>query len=257
MKNNQQIHKIIVLLFLICVHSGYAQLLKQKDRYTVYINYPDYSVKTTVSNSKERIRVNESMTYYWYSANKIMQTKGDYDGKIVDGPYTSFYLSNGLKEKGEFKKGIKDGKWMSWYENGKINEITNWKNGKKSGEYKKFNADESLLVVCHYKRDKQNGEQIFYTNGKVDSVKKFKNGLEIPKKIRKQKDSLHQDQTLFKKLNDVFKSKKNKQDKKAEAPEPSKNETKKEEAITLKKKKKSKTPSDKSISSAEKTEKEQ
>jgi len=254
MKINRQLHKILLGILLICVSNGFAQLLKQKDRYTVYINYPAYSIKTTVSNSNERIKTKESLTYYWYSSNKIMQTKGDYEGKIVDGPYISFYLSNNLKEKGEFKKGLKNGKWISWYEDGKINEITNWKNGERSGEYKKYNQDETLNLIAHYRHDQLNGKQISYKDNKPDSVKTFKNGTEvIVKQKDKGKEKDKQGPSFLKKAGSFFKTKKNDAPKEIKpAPDTQKEDVKEEKAITAKKKKKSKQASDKQLSSSEK-----
>ena len=126
--HSHSINRIIGIL-LIIAHPGFAQLLKQTDSYTVYINYPDYTVKTCVSNNPGKFRANEQLTYHWYASNRIMQTKGAYDGKLIDGLYTSFFLSNNLKEKGTFKNGLKNGKWISWYNSGKIDEITNWSYG--------------------------------------------------------------------------------------------------------------------------------
>lgn len=258
MKNNQQLHKILIVLFLVFFNGSFAQLLKQKDVYTVYINYPTYSVKASVSNSAQRIKVKESLTYYWYSSNKIMQTKGDYEGKVIDGPYTSFYLSNSLKEKGEFKNGLKNGKWISWYEDGKINEVTNWKNGERAGVYKKYNPDESLGLLYHYKHDKLNGEQVTYKNNKPDSTKKFRDGTEV---IVKQQDSLKQKTGIQKKIDSLFKTKKEDQDKikkenkgktKTEIPGSKKKADKEEKGITEKKKKRSKTTPDKPVLSSEK-----
>lgn len=180
MKKVQSPIKILFWLLLLCVNTTFAQM-KQRDTYVVYINYPDYTIKTCVSNSTKKINVKESLTYFWYSSNKIIQTKGDYDGKLIDGPYTSFYLSNSLKEKGDFKKGLKDGKWISWYENGKINEITNWSKGRRSGEYKKFDSNELLSVTAYYKNDKLNGIQTIYNNGVIDTKIKYKQGKEIVK----------------------------------------------------------------------------
>jgi hypothetical protein len=188
---NRSIHiKCLTWIIVLFVQSGFAQLLKQRDSYVVYINYPDYTVKTSVSNSGKKIPVNETLTYFWYSSNRILQTKGAYDGKLIDGPYTSFFLSNNLKEKGNFKNGLKEGKWMSWYDNGKIDEVTNWSHGKKSGAYKKFNKDESLDFIAHYKNDKLHGKYMTYTSGEVSSVTRYKNGKEVIK-IKKTKDSLH------------------------------------------------------------------
>jgi hypothetical protein len=201
MKKVQLRIKNIFWFLLICMNSTFAQL-KQKDSYVVYINYPDYTVKTTVSNSTKRLDVKESLTYYWYASNKIIQTKGDYDGKIIDGPYTSFYLSNNLKEKGNFKNGLKDGKWISWYENGKINEIMNWKKGAKSGEYKKFDSDEFLRVSAHYKNDQLNGKKTTYSNGKIAEETNYKQGTEVVKRQKKEvkKDSISQGSTVQPKI---------------------------------------------------------
>lgn len=180
MKKVQSRINVLFLLLLVCANATFAQM-KQKDTYVVYINYPDYTIKTSVSNATKKINVKESLTYFWYSSNKIIQTKGDYDGKLVDGPYTSFYLSSSLKEKGNFKKGVKDGKWISWYENGKINEIINWSRGRRSGEYKKFDANELVSVTAYYKNDKLNGIQTIYTNGEIDKKIKYRNGKEVIK----------------------------------------------------------------------------
>jgi hypothetical protein len=225
MKKGQLHIKNIFWFLLICVNTTFAQM-KQKDSYVVYINYPDYTVKTTVSNSTKRINVKESLTYYWYSSNKIIQTKGDYDGKIIDGAYTSFYLSNSLKEKGNFKKGLKDGKWISWYENGKINEITNWSRGAKSGEYKKFDSDGLISVSAHYKNDQLNGTYKTYTNAEMDKKTTYKRGKEIiknPKNVSKtdsvtQSGTVQEKRSWKEKITAPFKKKKKKE-------APVKNET--------------------------------
>ena len=211
MKNRQlQFRNAIGILLLIFSQGTFAQLIKQRTSYVVYINYPDYTVKTSVYNSIKKFNVNESLTYYWYSSNKILQTKGNYDGKLVDGAYTAFYLSNNLKEKGNFKKGLKSGKWISWYENGKINEISNWHNGKKCGAYKKFNPDESLSLTSTYKNDQLNGIQTTYGDGEIVDQVKYRKGKAVIKKQKQQTDSLEQKHASpFKeKIAAVFKKKK-------------------------------------------------
>jgi hypothetical protein len=214
MKTNHLYIKNIFWLLLILANTAFAQI-KQKDNYVVYINYPDYTIKTTVSNSTKKINVKESLTYYWYSSNKIIQTKGDYDGKLVDGPYTSFYLSSSLKEKGNFKKGLKDGKWISWYENGKINEIINWSKGRKCGEYKKFDSNELLSITAYYKNDKLNGIQTIYNNGEIDKKIKYKYGKEIVKRQKidstSQLNTIQQKRSWKEKITTPFTKKKKKE----------------------------------------------
>src|SRR6202012_31644 len=124
----------------------------------------------------------DDLTYYWYASNKIMQTNGGYAGKVLNGKYTSFYLTGNLKEKGIFKNGVKNGKWVAWYDDGKIKEISVWQKGLKKGYSKEFDTEGELISKVKYKNGKQNGYQIIYSDGKVSDKKKFRNGVEIVKK---------------------------------------------------------------------------
>lgn len=175
--------KIIFFIFLIPQFTS-AQI-KQKESYTVYVNYPDYTIKTDIYAKSKKINVKEKVTYYWYSSNKIMETTGGYDGKILNGAYTSFYNSGNLKEKGMFKNGTKNGEWINWYENGKLKEINSWKSGVKSNSSRSFNLNGELISESRYKKGKLNGYQITYMDGKTDSKKKYKNGTEVIKKQKK------------------------------------------------------------------------
>jgi hypothetical protein len=168
------------LLFLILLMSNtvFAQT-KQKQNCLIYVNYPDYTVKASVSLKENKIWTEEYLTYYWYASNKIIQTKGSYDGKLLSGSYSSFYLSGNLKEKGIFKKGLKNDEWITWNKDGQINEINTWKNGVKNGICKKFDVNGNLISVAGFKNDQLNGCQTTYTDGKISSQKKFKNGVEV------------------------------------------------------------------------------
>ena len=175
---------IVLLLF---TNTVFGQM-KPKETYTIYVNYPDYSIKATVSNNVKKIDVKESLLYYWYSSNKILETEGGYEGKILDGPYTSFYLSSNLKEKGQFKKGLKNGEWITWFEGGKIHEISTWKKGLKCGVFKTFDDKGNLIIESNYADGKLNGYQTEYKDEKVIGKKRFKKGLEIIPKEKKSVD---------------------------------------------------------------------
>ena len=158
--------------------------MKQKKSSTVYLNYPDYSIKTGIFPGNKKISTKENLTYYWYASNKIMETKGGYDGKILNGSFTSFYLSNNLKEKGSFKNGLKNGTWIAWYENGKIKEIITWKKGVKTGCYKNYDSNGNLLSETVYKNDRLNGLYTKYAEGKIVSNRKYSNGEEITMELK-------------------------------------------------------------------------
>lgn len=173
---------LYILLFLPII--GVSQINKKENNYTVYINYPEYSVKTDVTPLLKKIKIKEELTYFWYSSNKIFQTKGGYDGKILNGNYSAFYLSGSLKEKGQFYKGLKEGEWVLWFEDGKIQSVKKWKNGLQDGRYKLYDDKGALILEEHYRKGTLNGTQTLYSENKIVSIKKFKNGTEILPKLK-------------------------------------------------------------------------
>lgn len=171
--------RLLTVIFTFYSVSLFSQLKPEKS-FDIYVNTPENSIKTGVLNSNKRVHPRENVTYYWYTSNKIMQTQGGFDGKLLHGNYASFYLSNALKEKGCFKNGLKCGEWTTWYENGKMSEVIHWKNGKNSGICKAFNEKGELLKVYKMKNNKLHGTFVQYDGGKVISTKQYKNGKLIP-----------------------------------------------------------------------------
>src|ERR1044071_2693369 len=84
----------------------------------IYINCADSSVHANVVVVSEKIKVNETSVYHWYSKNTIQHTCGGYSGKLLHGTYESFYPNHNLLSKGQFSKGLKEGLWISWFANG-------------------------------------------------------------------------------------------------------------------------------------------
>lgn len=171
-----------IIFFVLLFPQIISAQMKQKESYTVYVNYPDYTIKTDISSKGKRISVQEELTYYWYASNKIMETTGGYDGKILNGPYTSFYVTGNLKEKGTFRNGIKNGEWITWYETGKMKEINFWRRGIKSSTSKSFDINGDLISEAKYKNGKLDGYQTTYRSGKIITKKKYKKGIEVIKK---------------------------------------------------------------------------
>jgi hypothetical protein len=180
------------MILLVLLYSN-ALAGNKKDTYQVYINAPDQSIRASVLTITERSNADEDRTYFWYASNRIMETKGGYDGKLLHGDYASFYLNNNLKEKGLFKNGLKHGKWVEWFSNGKIKEITQWRNGLREGSCTSFNEIGEKVKEERYSNDLLHGTIINYENEKVVSTKKYRKGKEIiprtkPLKQRKSRD---------------------------------------------------------------------
>ncbi|WP_317897807.1 toxin-antitoxin system YwqK family antitoxin [Aurantibacillus circumpalustris] len=157
-------------------------------QFNITINFDDYTVKTQMLSHAKDISVNNDRTYMWYAAQKIIETKGGYDGKLIHGTYRSFFLNNQLKEQGQIKYGLRNQEWKYWYADGKLKEVINWKKGVKKGSYYLYNDYGQLMAKGKFKEDKLNGW--FYTygpNGKFVDKKKYKKGDEVQTKVKTKK----------------------------------------------------------------------
>lgn len=184
--------RLLLLLFLMVNGCwGWAQPNNFKPGPNkMVINLEASTQKFEVPVKDVKTKVNNERTYSWYKSNQIMQTKGGYDGKLLHGVFSEFYLNNNLKEKGSFKKGLKNGEWKSWYEDGQLKAIVKYCNGLNHGNYKSYNEKGELILEAKYKKGKFHGETISFENGKVFAVHKYKKGNEVfpkPKKIKEEK----------------------------------------------------------------------
>ena len=171
---------LLFLFEILTCHYAFSQNPdKPKKTYTVNIARRDTTIKADVLSAQSKIKADAELTYNWFAYNKIMETKGGYDGHLLHGSYTSFYGNNNLRQKGKFKNGLKEGKWVNWFVNGKINEITHWKHGMKNGKYMMYDGDGKIMLEAGFKNDKLNGKMTSYQSGKILSVHQYKNGVEI------------------------------------------------------------------------------
>lgn len=160
--------------------------------FNIIVNYSDYTVKTQMLKNSKQVPVNNELCYLWYNSNKITETRGGYDGRLLHGYYKSFYAANNqLKEYGQVKYGLKNGEWKYWYADGKLKEIITWKKGRKNGKYILFNDYGEKMAKGNFKRDVLHGHFYTYNNyGKVLETKKYKKGNEVlkaPKKVNEKK----------------------------------------------------------------------
>lgn len=186
--------KIPILSFiLLFACSVSAQRFVEPDKmkaFNITVNYPDYTVKTQMLKEPKQFKPDVNLTYHWYTAQKIMETKGGFDGKLLHGTYRSFYLNDQLFESGEFKYGVKSGEWKNWYPDGKLKEITNWKKGRKNGSYALYSDYGKLMAKGVFKHDLLTGTFTTYDgNGNLTSKRKYKKGKEVIKteKVKKEK----------------------------------------------------------------------
>ncbi|MFL5763627.1 MAG: toxin-antitoxin system YwqK family antitoxin [Bacteroidia bacterium] len=181
----QMCHRIPVIILLIALSNFSFAQNRQKGSYMVYLNGPLESIKAEVVFENRKVNVKDDLTYSWYTSNKIIETKGGFDGRLLSGSYTSFYLSDNLKEQGHYENGLKDDQWKTWFENGKLKEISGWSNGVKSGNTRRYDSQGNLVYEARYSKGKLSGYEITYDGEKIISKKKYAHGKEIIPKAPK------------------------------------------------------------------------
>jgi hypothetical protein len=91
---------LFVFLYVLSLFGSSAALAQKYiepdklKQFNVTVNHPDYTIKTQMLTQNKEIKVNNERIYMWYASQKIMETKGGYEGKLIHGKYTAFYLNN-------------------------------------------------------------------------------------------------------------------------------------------------------------------
>lgn len=93
-------------------------------------------VHVLVSTKVKRSYPNRS--YYWLKGTDLIITTGGWSGRLLHGPFISYYDNGQLKNQGELKHGLKSGEWREWDRSGNLIRITSFKNGLLHG-YSSFN----------------------------------------------------------------------------------------------------------------------
>lgn len=161
-----------ILVFLLFAFRPGDSSEKEKT-YTVYINYPAYSVRADVLRENGKTKAKPEYTYYWYTNNDIKTTDGGFDGKLLHGNYKSFYRDMNLREQGKFCRGLKEGEWISWFAGGKIHELTSYSKGLKDGTELIYNERGELVSKKKYRKGLLHGK---CSGGKSDSAFIYRNG---------------------------------------------------------------------------------
>jgi len=197
---------ITTLFFFTSAFSGHEEKTKE-----VRLKQGNGQVKVSVRVEEIKIKTDDNLTYFWIKSGEIHNTQGGYEGNLLHGEYTEFYLSEQLKSKGNFKNGLKDGEWKSWYENGNIEEIIHWKNGRINGKVIKYTGDGT-------KTEKK------YVNG-VEKVKKKNSSVRSRPDKQKEKEII----PLEEKTEENAKEEKEKKEKKKHSEKPQKKVKEKKE----------------------------
>ncbi|MBC7488000.1 MAG: hypothetical protein H7282_14760 [Cytophagaceae bacterium] len=174
-----------IVVLLLSFAKGYGQKIDYPLNNRVTINYQDYMVYAHFTRDERTIHIDDDKYYYWFAYNDIKKTRGGYDGKILHGLYTAFYMNKNLKEKGKFHYGLKKGEWKEWYRNGEL---------KGKGFYKKGERNKSFTTYYNNGRVKQKGTykkgllnkklKSYDSSGVWIKTERYKKGVLVPQKVR-------------------------------------------------------------------------
>ena len=182
-----EIMKLYLIVFNICIlmSSSIAQKgIKIDLHHRVILNFEDRIVHAEILSTENKIIPSKNLYYHWYRANDIKRTKAGFDGKLLHGSYSSFYVNRNLREKGEFKYGVKVKTWKIWYLNGELQEVANWKKGRLRGKFEKYNEQGVKTEEGFYKNDQYHGKVKLYHSKDSVEIKAYKSGEFIKSEFR-------------------------------------------------------------------------
>ncbi len=203
------------------------------------------SSKEVCNVTDKKIKPEINTTYYWYKSNEIHQSRGDFNGELLDGEYTKSFYTNELSEKGDFELGVKKGEWKSWHTNGKLKTVSYWQDGKLSGRFYHLDPNGKLVQQGKYSNGLKKGTWI---ENATDTIK-YRRGKIIPKKEKKcKKEKRNKNKPSL--LKRIFKKKSSKEAQTETNPEQPKR--KKSEKVKVNKSSKKAEKKNKEIKTDEK-----
>src|ERR1700712_5807439 len=120
--------KILFFLLLLSASAG-AQKIPDNGFDKVRIAEPDKTIQAYLKPVSSDPEIETDRFYYWYSGNGIHSTQGGYSGRLLNGPYSEYYINKNLREQGAYQKGLKQGIWKSWNERGVLQALYTWHKG--------------------------------------------------------------------------------------------------------------------------------
>ncbi|MCO6147924.1 toxin-antitoxin system YwqK family antitoxin [Flavobacterium sp. NRK1] len=180
--------KICLLLSVFFLFSFSETSLKKRISDADF-RYEFYTTDKTLSPKPER-------QYYWFKGGAIHNSEYGLAGELLHKDFFKFYHSNQLAETGKYNNGLKEGYWKTWFKNGVLQSNTYWDSGQKDGRYYAYDETGFLIEQGKYKNNKKHGRWVNYIS--KDTLK-YRDGKIVVKKIKvkKVKDTLHNNRQGF------------------------------------------------------------
>ncbi len=100
------------------------------------------------------------------------------DGKKSD-YWKTYHINGKLKEEGHYKNDVRSGYWHFYSKNSKLIMEGHYKQGNKNNWWIFYDDNQKVNHKCQLKNGKKNGYCLKYTNEKLKSAEKYKDGKKI------------------------------------------------------------------------------
>lgn len=144
--------KLIILLslFISCSLITCAQKFEIENKFHIKQDNKSIVFHVLDTDESQLKKYSPEKTYYWFKAQKVLNTQGGSSGSLLNGAYEAFYKNNQLAEKGSFKKGLKHGAWKYWNDKGMLILRENWNKGTQTGKQVYYSAEGAIrkTIIC-------------------------------------------------------------------------------------------------------------
>ncbi len=182
---NSIIKTIFSLLWLIPATvfcQGFHEDFELLNKYSIQTDSLDYEFCFQVEGEDQLEP--ENVIYYWFKKGRILQTYGNYSGKLLHDTFKVYHKNGLLAEKGKLSYGTKEGKWYQWDSNGLLTQISEWKSGRLHGTCITIN-NKTNRKIAKYKNGQKHGKQITIKDEETTTIR-YKKGRLIKEKSAKQ-----------------------------------------------------------------------
>jgi len=151
-----------------------------------YSHTVHYADRKVVFHLKEggngNVNADATKTYAWYSGNQINTTQGGFNGKLLDGEFTEYFLNKNLKSKGEFEEGLKVGLWRNWRENGQLESSVHFLKGVMAGRSQNHDEQGVLREEGKYDNGLKQGYWMRFISKDSITVQRYDKGVIVPER---------------------------------------------------------------------------
>jgi antitoxin component YwqK of YwqJK toxin-antitoxin module len=194
-------HTLLSFLFLFALNS-FAQKPDQNAvlRHSIKQGGLAYYFTVLEMDKKPKTKHRKDKFYYWYKAQKIMQTQGGSSGILLHGLFESFYPNKQLHERGKFSKGLKSGEWFLWRNDGTLLRTEKWRSGLPKGiqiDYSTTGLDSIKTIIRGNSKKIISISSLVIIKGEKSKIYSFNEKGDIEKIIRRKNNLLHGKQVYY------------------------------------------------------------